>query len=189
MTPDHLVQTELRHAGAISGQRGTRRSPSAGTLVCCETLPYETRLELATRLPGRARSQPLPRSALAHGALLPSLPWGARLKTSIGRERSRLTQQTGIPVIRTERGGSITYHGPGQLVGYPILRLSDYCAGPKTYVHPTGGCVHRHLGRVGDCRPSPGASAWGMGRRRPSVRKSPRSEYASPKASRRMVSR
>ena len=47
----------------------------------------------------------------------------------------QLTQQTSIPVIRTERGGSITYHGPGQAVGYPILRLSDYCAGPKAYVH------------------------------------------------------
>ncbi len=46
----------------------------------------------------------------------------------------RLTQQTGIPVIRTERGGSITYHGPGQLVGYPILRLTDHCPGPKAYV-------------------------------------------------------
>ena len=46
-----------------------------------------------------------------------------------------LTQQTGIPVIRTERGGSITYHGPGQVIGYPILRLSNYCPGPKAYVH------------------------------------------------------
>ncbi len=46
----------------------------------------------------------------------------------------RLARQTGIPVLRTERGGSITYHGPGQLVGYPILRLTDHCAGPKAYV-------------------------------------------------------
>jgi lipoate-protein ligase B len=33
-----------------------------------------------------------------------------------------------------DRGGSITYHGPGQVVGYPILKLSQYCTGPKEYV-------------------------------------------------------
>jgi len=31
----------------------------------------------------------------------------------------------GTPVIDTDRGGRITWHGPGQLVGYPIVRLPD----------------------------------------------------------------
>jgi lipoyl(octanoyl) transferase len=37
--------------------------------------------------------------------------------------------------IHTNRGGDITYHGPGQLVGYPILSLTHFGIGLKEYIH------------------------------------------------------
>ena len=40
----------------------------------------------------------------------------------------------GAGVYYIERGGDVTYHGPGQLVGYPIINLEDFGLGLRSYI-------------------------------------------------------
>lgn len=43
-------------------------------------------------------------------------------------------EQKGATFYRTNRGGDITYHGPGQIVGYPILDLEAFGLGIRSYI-------------------------------------------------------
>ena len=64
----------------------------------------------------------------------PVMTLGRTTKTAHWSGLNGASGPVGIRVIESERGGSVTYHGPGQIVGYPIVRLRQHCAGPKTYV-------------------------------------------------------
>ena len=50
-----------------------------------------------------------------------------------------------LRVLESERGGSVTYHGPGQVVGYPIVKLKHFCPGPKAYMRMLEEVVIRVL--------------------------------------------
>ncbi len=57
-----------------------------------------------------------------------------------GREDNMLIGETflnsiGADFVHIDRGGDITYHGPGQLVGYPILDLQHFGMGLRDYIN------------------------------------------------------
>ena len=49
----------------------------------------------------------------------------AAVYTAGKRTESHERPTDGTPVIDVDRGGKITWHGPGQLVGYPVVRLTE----------------------------------------------------------------
>ena len=54
----------------------------------------------------------------------------------------------GVPVYETDRGGQVTYHGPGQLVVYPVVNLKDW-GGPVKYVRALEQVVIATLAEMG----------------------------------------
>jgi lipoyl(octanoyl) transferase len=55
----------------------------------------------------------------------------------------------GIPVVRTDRGGQVTYHGPGQVMAYPLLDLRRQGIYVKEYVFRLEESVIRTLAHFG----------------------------------------
>lgn len=54
-----------------------------------------------------------------------------------------------VECIKVDRGGDITYHGPGQLVAYPIIDLDQLEIGVKEYVHRLEEIVIRTVADYG----------------------------------------
>ena len=52
-----------------------------------------------------------------------------------GASEDHLLRENNIPVIRSDRGGEVTYHGPGQIVAYFLINLRRKKWGPKKFVN------------------------------------------------------
>jgi lipoyl(octanoyl) transferase len=62
--------------------------------------------------------------------------------------RDRL-QELGIDLVESDRGGEVTFHGPGQIVAYPIVRLIDHGLSVGAYVRRLEDIVISTLAKFG----------------------------------------
>jgi lipoate-protein ligase B len=58
-------------------------------------------------------------------------------------------ERIGAAFVPTDRGGDITYHGPGQIVGYPIIDLKDFIPDVYRYLRGIEDALIRALARFG----------------------------------------
>jgi lipoyl(octanoyl) transferase len=117
-------------------------------VVRCGIVPYEEARELQRRLAARRQRDELPDVLL----LLEHPPVYTRGRRS-GPEELPMGvewyEAQGIEVRDTDRGGLVTYHGPGQLVAYPIVDLGVYGDDVHRYVRGLEQAMIEALGDAG----------------------------------------
>jgi lipoyl(octanoyl) transferase len=94
-------------------------------ILRCGTMPYEEARQAQRRLERARQADEIPDTLM----LLEHPPVYTRGRRS-GPEELPMGvewyERQGIEVLETDRGGRVTYHGPGQLVAYPIVSLRPY---------------------------------------------------------------
>ncbi|MFQ5747435.1 MAG: lipoyl(octanoyl) transferase LipB [Gemmatimonadota bacterium] len=124
-------------------RREIRLVPVAGRVPYADGLAWQRRLA-RDRIEGRlARDIVL---LLEHE---PVLTVGRGGGASHVLAAPRALAAAGIDLVEVERGGDVTYHGPGQLVGYPLIDLGGYRKDLHWYVRRLEEALIRALGELG----------------------------------------
>jgi len=99
-------------------------------LLSLGLVPYHEALDLQRSLAGAVSQGAIPETVvfLEHP---PVVTLGRRTKTE---SELHIPDEAVVDVVETDRGGKSTFHGPGQLVCYPILDLQNHARDVKQYV-------------------------------------------------------
>lgn len=114
----------------------------AGRVAYAEALAWQRRL-VAARSQGQAEDTLL---LLEHP---PTITLGVRADPAHVLLPAEELERRGVALVRSDRGGDVTYHAPGQIVGYPILKLSQYGADLGRYVRALEEVIIRTLADYG----------------------------------------
>jgi lipoyl(octanoyl) transferase len=150
---------EARAAGSESGPLGMGEPASATghphraarelLVASLGVVPYAEALELQravarARIDGQIRQDVL--LLLEHP---PVVTLGRTARASNLMASPELLRRRGIELFEIERGGDVTFHGPGQLVGYPIVDLRRHKQDLHWYLRQVEGSLIRALGELG----------------------------------------
>jgi lipoyl(octanoyl) transferase len=110
----------------MTGGRPTHSASPLDYLLVANlgTIPYRDALAVQAEVQTQRQADKRPDTLL----LLEHPPVYTRGRRAADNELSLgedFYRTHGIEIVPTDRGGKVTYHGPGQLVGYPIMRVND----------------------------------------------------------------
>lgn len=117
-------------AHSVVPQAHVLHSHASAIRIFPEPIPYLTAWDIQSRL-HEERQRDLRSDTVLILEHPPVYTLGRRTKLSHwGGSESALCQE-GAELHHVNRGGSVTFHGPGQIVVYPVLKLDRYAAGPR----------------------------------------------------------
>ena len=128
-----MTRAPRARISAVAAPRGARYRNDVSTLRWCDLgrVGYDAARALQARLAND-------RASGACGDVLLLLEHPPVL--TIGRNATAPSAGA-LPVVRTDRGGNVTYHGPGQLVGYPVVALRAAGRGVRAFVEQLEGAL------------------------------------------------
>jgi lipoyl(octanoyl) transferase len=148
---------------ATSSVFDSQRLHAGAVHVFPEPVPYLIAWEMQSRLHKErlANLRPDTILILEH---TPVYTLGRRTKQSHWGGDEIALCEDGAELHHVNRGGSVTFHGPGQIVGYPVLKLDRYAAGPKQLVWLLEEVIIRSLGcwDIAGCRIAGKPGVWVM---------------------------
>ncbi len=132
-----------------------------GHLRSIPFLPFAESLELQQSLVAKRLADQIPETLILTEHE-PVLTLGRTTKPEHWEPHWSELENQGIHLHQTNRGGSVTYHGPGQIIGYPVLRLKNFCSGPKLYVQKLEEVLIQTLAKweISGCRHESFRGVW-----------------------------
>jgi lipoate-protein ligase B len=118
-------------------------------VVALGRMPYGAALELQRDLAGRRIARDVPRDLLLLVEHPPVITLGRGSQAAHLPTPREFLDARGIEVFEIERGGDVTFHGPGQLVGYPIIDLSEHRSDLHWYLRQLEEALIRTLEPLG----------------------------------------